>query len=75
MSYHITNLGSFSNRVRRYADLDGYVPEDGDPRQYFTYDTSGDDFDEDTWAEWVASAIAATEEAERGLACWRRGGA
>ena len=72
MSYHVTNLGSFGNIVRSYADIDGYVPEAGDHMEDFTYPTGGDDFDTDTWAEWVADAITHTALAEQQIEEWRR---
>lgn len=71
MSYHVTNLGSFATTVARFADLDGYVPEDGDAAADFRYPCPNDFDDAETWSDWVAEAVEATERAEAELAEWR----
>jgi len=55
--FHVSNFGSFGHHLRRFADLEGYVPEDGDdlsmfdfPRGWFDADwlqAGGDDPDGD----------------------------
>ena len=68
--YHITNLGNRSNVVQQYADLDGYVPEAGDDHADMTWD-SATEWDDDSWADFVSSAIEATESAVESIESFR----
>lgn len=74
MAYHISNLGSFAGSAgnpedpAHYADLDGFVPQDGDGRDEFVYDgdaASNGHVQGIEWDEWVQQAVEATARAER----------
>lgn len=71
--FHISNLGKYGDLVRRYADIDGYVPQRGDLYEDFNYPVPNDFDNEDYWEEWVEEAERATEKAERGVSRWQRG--
>ena len=72
MAYHISNLGSFAgNRANPddpayYADLDGFVPQQGDRAEDFL----GVFTNLEWWTEWVADAVNATAQAERRAREW-----
>lgn len=75
MAFHLTNLGSFSVNLQRFADRNGYVPEDDD--RPTTMDGTldyGSDFDEDAWAEFLQEAVEATTKAVAALVEWRADG-
>ena len=64
--YHISNLGKNRKYVEQYADINGYVPDEGDTPDQFTWDAMGDQWDdlpESAWEEFVAASVAATAEA------------
>jgi len=80
--YHASNLGDYA--PIEFADLYGYIPEEGDKPEDFCYeyqdvfvadfDAAGNGYEgfaAEQWAEHVAAAVAATKEAERLLAKWR----
>jgi hypothetical protein len=69
--FHITNFGSFSGGLSRYADLNSYIPEAGDDHDAMSWD-SQTEWDDDSWNEFVDEAVAATEDAEKALAEWRK---
>lgn len=75
--FHYTNFGSYGEQLKKYADMDGYVPESGDELSQFTF-ASGlfDDGDceaiEDAWFDFVAEAVSATCDAEKALIAWRQ---
>ena len=70
MAYHVTNFGSFSGNLKRYADTRGFIPEPGDKIDEMAY--PGDwDFTEEEWEEFVAEAAAATRRAQVELDAWR----
>lgn len=66
--FHISNLGSFGENVKQFADMDGFAPtEGGEPMDFnyghddFTsdYDENGNGYDGyafEAWSEWVAAA-------------------
>jgi hypothetical protein len=70
MSFHITKLGSFGRRLSRFADLDGYVPEEGDTPEDMHWE-GGIEWDEESWDDYVTEAVAATEEAKKALRDWQ----
>lgn len=84
MSFHKSNLGSFGGSLR--ADMDGYVPEatDGpwdlnfDHGSERTHDSAGnlteygEWWEEEGFPEIRDAAVAATTEAEAGLAGWQK---
>src|SRR5690606_36318062 len=53
------------------ADIDGYVPEEGDDMDDFRWDAAVE-WDEDAWDEHVARAVELTAAAEGAIAEWRR---
>jgi len=73
MAYHLSNLGQYGRDVERYADVDGYVPEAGDKlgTMNYTVETERGLRDEETWADWLRDAIAATVGANRAVQAWR----
>jgi len=66
--YHLSNLGRFAEQVRGFSDLNGYVPEVGDTPQQFVWDNGEPPYD---WDQYVASAVEATNEAEKQVQAWR----
>ena len=73
MAYHVSNYGSFAGDLRRFADLDGYVPEPGDSHDDLDWD-SATEWTDDAWREHVAGAETARKAAAAELAAWRDGG-
>lgn len=86
MAFHYTQLGSFGEILREYADIDGYVPEEGDKPESFNYSSEvqynfTNDFDElgngyegyaeEQWEEFVNEAFEKIKEAEEGTQEWR----
>jgi len=76
--FHYNNFGGFGNQLKRFADLAGYVPEEGDelgrfgyPNGWFDDAESTPDEIEDEWREYVAAAVSATQAAEAELEDWR----
>lgn len=67
MAFHITNFGSFSGRLNRYADRNGYVPERKDRLRDMDY--GGDELGQ-SWAEFKAEAARATKEAQKEVWAW-----
>lgn len=83
--YHWSNLGDFGKGPRVYADLDGYVPQEGDkpenfrwPHNEFTCDFDGGEgyegYAQEQWENHLANAIAATEKAKCALREWQQAG-
>jgi hypothetical protein len=74
MAYHLTHLGRYGETVREYADLDGYVPQEGDTAADMHYPTPlcHDLEDPEQWEVFLAAAIAATAEAEQAIAAWQQ---
>jgi hypothetical protein len=74
MAFHKSNLGSFGDSVP--CDIDGYIPQDGDTLGNFRLDFANSEereyWEDEGFGEWVASAVAATAEAEQHLEVWRR---
>lgn len=66
--FHKSNLGMFAGLVDSFADLQGYVPQEGDGPEKFDYEETPLD-----WEEFVAQAEEATEEAEEEIREWRNG--
>ena len=64
--FHHTNFGQFGETLKRFADLDGYVPQDGDDLERFRYPSGwfdsewlragGDDPESDEAAELISEA-------------------
>ncbi len=85
--FHYTNFGSFGNDLKRLADMDGYVPEEGDnPEDFnFPHDHFLRDFDDnedgyegyamEKWEAHTHKAIEATREASAALEAWRESNA
>lgn len=83
MAYHYTQFGLYGEGLRRYADLHGMVPQEGDKPDEFSwphtefecdFDDAGDGYEgyaAEQWEEHLAGAIAATEEANAELQKWR----
>lgn len=81
--FHKSNFGSFGESLP--CDLNGFVPQEGDDVEQFSFDHDEftQDFDrhgngyegaaDDAWEEFVARAVAATAEAEAALKAWREG--
>lgn len=83
MAFHRSNLGSYGTGLP--ADMNGYVPEDGDGPWSLSYDHGGEDthdedgdltpygewWEEDRWPEIVTEAVAATERSEAGVREWQ----
>jgi len=57
-------FGKFGKQLQQYADLDGYVPEAGDPASMFEYEEPNDFDDPDVWEDFVQEAMNATDHAE-----------
>ena len=64
--YHQTNLGKLSTYVRRYVDLDGYVPEPGDSVDEFEWEDPPHD-----WEEFVSKATHETARANLLASLWQ----
>lgn len=81
MAFHKSNFGTFGESLP--CDLNGYVPEEGDSPDEFSfdhdnfsadYDQHGNGYEgaaDDAWAEFVSAAVTATEEAQAALDRWR----
>lgn len=70
MSFHYTNFGSFGENLKHFADLRGFVPEEGDSHEDMEWDAMTE-WDDDSWDEHVADAVAATEAAQKAVNEWR----
>lgn len=79
MAIHITNFGKFETYVYEYADMDGYIPQEGDDWKEMNFDLSGEDLSdpevleyyEEWWPEFVENATAAVDEALAALEEWQ----
>lgn len=73
MSFHITNLGSAGESLKKYADYDGYIPEEGDSSEDFTYPGCDEEdyLCNEGWEDFVKEAVEATKEAEKAIEKWR----
>jgi hypothetical protein len=60
--FHYSNFGSFSGELARFADLRGYVPQEGNRHESMEWDALTK-WDDESWAEFVAAAVDATERA------------
>lgn len=74
--FHFSNYGQFGMPLQRYADLNGYVPEQGDKLQDFVFptgwfDSEDEDFNQEDWEGFIEAAVEATTVAERKLQDWR----
>jgi len=71
--FHHTNIGRYGEALKRYADLHGYVPEDGDELGAFSYASGW--FDEEVngeeWEQHVSEAVSATAEAKKAITEWQ----
>jgi len=86
MSVHISNFGSFGSRLTPFQDLNGYVPEQGDSPEDFSwghdeftkdFDDNGDGYEgyaQETWAEFVDKAEEALAEASEETQGWSQNG-
>jgi hypothetical protein len=71
MAFHISNLGFAGSIVRRFADLEGYVPQFGDkPHQFRWCDNWTPE--EEEWKGFVEQAEAAAQTAEVQIAKWQQ---
>jgi hypothetical protein len=68
--YHYTVYGDYGRDLPR--DLDGYVHLTAAGWLAAPMDTAGEPMTEEQAAELAAQAIAATREAEAGIAAWRQ---
>lgn len=68
--FHKNNFGSFSGELERFADMQGYIPEIDDDYSDMSYD-GAIDWDEESWAEFVEDAVAATKRAQAALSEWQ----
>ena len=83
MAIHITSFGNYFNGLQKFADLNGYVPEEGDspddlswPHDNFTndFDSQGNGYEgyaESRWDEFVSEAVEATSKASDAINEWR----
>jgi hypothetical protein len=78
MAFHYSNFGMFSNQLKAYADLDGYVPEYGDkltdfhyPHGHFDDPEATAEEIEDEWREFIERAAEATKAAEKEAKNWQ----
>lgn len=84
MAYHVSNLGAFGDES--LADMNGYIPEDGDGPWDFavdhggreTHDEDGDLteygewWEEEGFPDWVEKCERATKRSARALNKWQR---
>ena len=68
--FHHSELGSYGDALRPYADLGGYVPEEGDHWEDLDWDAL-DEWDEDSWKDFVANAIEVASRQKAELERWR----
>lgn len=73
MPFHISNFGKFDRYLKKYADIEGYVPERGDMASDFNYPEPNDFHDQEIWQEFVAEAVQCAESAQRDVDEWREG--
>ena len=72
MAFHFSKLGRFSHNVKRFADMNGLVPEAGDKREDFDYVTGyRGDFTDKSWEEFVNEAVATTKHAIEARTEWQ----
>lgn len=68
--YHYTKLDIFCDDVKRYADADGYVPEEEDVFQDFSYPE--EQFkDLNRWTSHIRNSVHATRSAQQKLLAWK----
>ncbi len=67
---HKSNLGGYGDDAEQYADIDGYIPQAGDKHENMNWDAMTV-WDDDSWAEHVSAAVAATAAAEEAIADWQ----
>jgi hypothetical protein len=70
MAFHYTNLGLFGEELKKYTDIDGFIPEAGDEWENFYWDAMIE-WDDDSWEDFVAEAVEATLLANNSLDDWR----
>ncbi|MCY0877411.1 MAG: hypothetical protein OWU84_00440 [Firmicutes bacterium] len=63
--FHYTRFGEAGKQLLPFADLAGFVPEQGDRLQDFHYLGSEMATDEE-WRQWVEAAVEATRRIWRG---------
>ena len=72
MAFHFSKLGRFSHNIKRFADMNGLVPEAGAKREDFVYVTGyHGDFTAESWEDFVNEAVAATKHATEASAKWQ----
>lgn len=70
--FHKSNYGSAGESLP--SDIRGYVPEAGDDHADMVWDGM-EEWTDETWADYMADAIAATAKADADLNAWRAGNA
>lgn len=70
MAFPYSALGAFSEPLKPFADLGGFVPEPGDAPDRFDYPW-GWEFSPEAWQAFVAQAATATAEAQAAVAAWQ----
>lgn len=68
--FHISTLGAFGHSLRRFADLEGYVPELGDSPNSFRWDRSVD-WNQESWSEFLGKVDRQTRCVLQNRALWQ----
>ena len=68
--FHYTKLDMFCSDLKKYADADGYVPEEADVAEDFSYPDS--QFNSlQSWTRHIKESVHATHSAQKKLHAWR----
>lgn len=71
MAFHVTMMGSFGDRLQRFTDTRGFVPEAHDEFDTMHYPSDWD-MSEDDWREFRQEAVRATAAADAAIEAWRK---
>ena len=66
--FHLSNFGKFGEGLKRFADVNGCVPESGDRLDHMAYPNTPED-----WEEFVGHAVEATVAAQKQVTAWQEG--
>jgi hypothetical protein len=67
--FHISTLGGFGYQLKKFADLDGYIPEPGDRPQYFRWGDRSE-WDSQSWTDFIAQACQKTRVTAQEASLW-----
>ncbi len=70
--FHFSKFGIFSEELKKYADQDGYVPEQNDIPEDFNFSPDNALNDSQQWKQYVQDAVYRTTLAQQKLEQWQQ---